>query len=200
MQTPKALGIFCCAHLAVSLALDITVGLVTKLQYLLLLGKYICDMWGYIILFDPPRPNDWPFNGDKLFLNVQHIFYLWISRSGSERQLTIKTSYSGTFRLWITEPDFRKLCKQKTFPIKPIIRKEKKISVKSSHYPLTILRTKNVCRDSIDKNRLQCVFSIVGQGIFIVWSLLLSAGYFYIYSTMKKVYPISMSTRQFNYG
>ena len=26
-----------------------------------------------------------------------------------------------------------------------------------------------------------------GQGIFIVWSLLLSAGYFYIYSTMKKV-------------
>ncbi len=28
---------------------------------------------------------------------------------------------------------------------------------------------------------------LLGQGIFIVWSLLLSAGYFYIYSTMKKV-------------
>lgn len=112
---------------------------------------------------------------------------LWISRSRTGRQLTLKTRYSGTFRIWITDSDFRLFCEQKTFPIKPIIRKGKKISVKSSHYPLTILRTINVCRDSIDKNRLQCVFSIVGQGIFIVWSLLLSAGYFYIYSTMKKV-------------
>ena len=38
VQTPRALGIFCALHLAVSIALDVTVGLVTKLQYLLLLG------------------------------------------------------------------------------------------------------------------------------------------------------------------
>ena len=38
VQTPGALAIFCSIHLAVSLALDITVGLVSKLQYLLLLG------------------------------------------------------------------------------------------------------------------------------------------------------------------
>jgi len=49
VQTPRALGIFCCLHLAISIALDLTVGLVTKLQYLLLLGQGIFIVWSLLL-------------------------------------------------------------------------------------------------------------------------------------------------------
>ena len=40
---------FCCIHLAISLALDITVGLMTKLQYILLLGQGIFIVWSLLL-------------------------------------------------------------------------------------------------------------------------------------------------------
>jgi len=49
VQTPKALAIFCCIHLAISLALDVTVGLVSKLQYILLLGQGIFIVWSLLL-------------------------------------------------------------------------------------------------------------------------------------------------------
>ena len=49
VQTPKALAVFCCIHLAISLALDITVGLMTKLQYILLLGQGIFIVWSLLL-------------------------------------------------------------------------------------------------------------------------------------------------------
>ena len=49
LQTPKALAVFCCIHLAISLALDITVGLMTKLQYILLLGQGIFIVWSLLL-------------------------------------------------------------------------------------------------------------------------------------------------------
>ena len=49
VQTPKALAGFCCLHLAVSLALDVTVGLVTRLQYILLLGQGIFIVWSLLL-------------------------------------------------------------------------------------------------------------------------------------------------------
>jgi len=49
VQTPKALAVFCCIHLAISLALDVTVGLVSKLQYILLLGQGIFIVWSLLL-------------------------------------------------------------------------------------------------------------------------------------------------------
>ena len=49
VQTPRALASFCCIHLAVSLALDVTVGLVTRLQYILLLGQGIFIVWSLLL-------------------------------------------------------------------------------------------------------------------------------------------------------
>ncbi|XP_023338915.1 uncharacterized protein LOC111709480 [Eurytemora carolleeae] len=49
VQTPRALSIFCCVHLLISISLDITVGLVTKLQYLLLLGQGIFIVWSLLL-------------------------------------------------------------------------------------------------------------------------------------------------------
>jgi hypothetical protein len=49
VQTPRGLGIFCSLHICISLALDITVGLVTKLQYLLLLGQGIFIVWSLLL-------------------------------------------------------------------------------------------------------------------------------------------------------
>ena len=45
VQTPKALAVFCCIHIGISLALDITVGLMDKLKYILLLGQGIFIVW-----------------------------------------------------------------------------------------------------------------------------------------------------------
>ena len=49
VQTPKALAGFCSLHLAVSLGLDVTVGLVTRLQYILLLGQGIFIVWSLLL-------------------------------------------------------------------------------------------------------------------------------------------------------
>ena len=49
VQTPKALAVFCCVHLAISLALDITVGLMSSLQYILLLGQGIFIVWSLLL-------------------------------------------------------------------------------------------------------------------------------------------------------
>jgi len=49
VQTPRALTAFCCLHLAISLALDVTVGLVTRLQYILLLGQGIFIVWSLLL-------------------------------------------------------------------------------------------------------------------------------------------------------
>ena len=49
VQTPKALATFCSGHLAVSLALDLTVGLLARLQYILLLGQGIFIVWSLLL-------------------------------------------------------------------------------------------------------------------------------------------------------
>ena len=49
VQTPKALAVFCCIHLAISLALDITVGLMDRLKYILLLGQGIFIVWSLLL-------------------------------------------------------------------------------------------------------------------------------------------------------
>ena len=40
---------FCCLHISISLALDITVGLLSKLQYILLLGQGIFIVWSLLL-------------------------------------------------------------------------------------------------------------------------------------------------------
>ena len=49
VQTPKALAVFCCIHIGISLALDITVGLMDKLKYILLLGQGIFIVWSLLL-------------------------------------------------------------------------------------------------------------------------------------------------------
>lgn len=49
VQTPRALAVFCCVHTATSLALDITVGLLDRLQYILLLGQGIFIVWSLLL-------------------------------------------------------------------------------------------------------------------------------------------------------
>ena len=49
VQTPRALAVFCCIHVSISLALDITVGLMSKLQYILLLGQGIFIVWSLLL-------------------------------------------------------------------------------------------------------------------------------------------------------
>ena len=49
VQTPKALAVFCCIHIAISLCLDITVGLMSRLQYILLLGQGIFIVWSLLL-------------------------------------------------------------------------------------------------------------------------------------------------------
>ena len=49
VQTPRALAVFCCLHISISLALDITVGLMSKLQYILLLGQGIFIVWSLLL-------------------------------------------------------------------------------------------------------------------------------------------------------
>ena len=49
VQTPRALAVFCCLHVSISLALDITVGLMSKLQYILLLGQGIFIVWSLLL-------------------------------------------------------------------------------------------------------------------------------------------------------
>ena len=79
VQTPKALAGFCCLHLAVSLALDVTVGLVTRLQYILLLGQGIFIVWslllsaGYFYIYSTMKKVGGHLTNKTQGLNIQHF-------------------------------------------------------------------------------------------------------------------------------
>jgi len=49
VQTPYILAIFCGVHIFISLTLDVTVGLVVSLQYILLLGHGIFIVWSLLL-------------------------------------------------------------------------------------------------------------------------------------------------------